>query len=53
MRRVVFIQGGGIGLDQEPAVRRILEAAARIEWHVFPAGYEAQSKGQAAISSTS
>jgi len=51
MRRVVFIQGGGIGLDQEPAVRRLLEAAgARIEWQVFPAGYEAQSQGHAAIS---
>jgi isocitrate dehydrogenase (NAD+) len=46
MRRVVFIQGGGIGLDQEPSVRRLLDAAGvRIEWRVFPAGYEAQSQG--------
>ena len=41
MRRVVFIQGGGIGLDQEAAVRRLLAAAGvEIEWQVFPAGWE-------------
>src|SRR5436305_1502920 len=28
MRRVVFIQGGGIGFDQEQSVRRVLQAAA-------------------------
>src|SRR5437660_346281 len=50
MRRVVFIQGGGIGLDQEPAVRRIIQAAGvGIEWRTFPAGWEAQSQGLAAI----
>ena len=51
MRRVVFIQGGGVGLDQEPAVRRILEAAGvRIDWQGFPAGWAAQSQGQPALS---
>src|SRR5687768_14254302 len=51
MRRVVFIQGGGIGLDQEPAVRRLLDAAgAAIDWRVIPAGYEALSHGLAAVS---
>src|SRR5262245_8279541 len=50
MRRVVFIQGGGIGLDQEAAVRRVLDAAGvRIDWQIFPAGYEAQSQGLPAI----
>src|SRR5262245_39215235 len=51
MRRVVFIQGGGIGLDQEAAVCRLLDAAGvRIDWQVFPAGYEAQAQGLSAIS---
>ena len=50
MRRVVFIQGGGIGLDQETAVRRLLAAAGvEIEWQVFPAGWEAQSQGLPAL----
>jgi isocitrate dehydrogenase (NAD+) len=50
MRRVVFIQGGGIGLDQEAAVRRLLAAAGvDVEWKVFPAGWHAQSEGMAAI----
>jgi isocitrate dehydrogenase (NAD+) len=51
MRRVVFIQGGGIGLDQEAAVRRLLDAAGiQIDWKVFPAGSEARSHGLPAIS---
>jgi isocitrate dehydrogenase (NAD+) len=46
MRRVVFIQGGGIGIDQEAAVRRLLDAAGvKIDWHTFPAGWHAQSQG--------
>jgi isocitrate dehydrogenase (NAD+) len=50
MRRVVFIQGGGIGLDQESAVRRLLAAGGvDIEWRVFPAGWHAQSQGLAAV----
>ena len=52
MRRVVFIQGGGIGLDQELAVRRLLDAAGvAIDWQVFPAGWHAQSQGLPAVSS--
>src|SRR5262245_9261155 len=51
MRRVVFIQGGGIGQDQEAAVRRVVEAAGvRIDWQVYPAGHEAVSQGLPAIS---
>jgi len=50
MRRVVLIQGGGIGLDQEASVRRVLDSAGvRIDWQVFPAGHEAQSQGLPAI----
>ena len=46
MHRVVLVQGGGIGLDQEKAVRRLLTAAGvEIEWQVFSAGWEAQSHG--------
>jgi isocitrate dehydrogenase (NAD+) len=51
MHRIVFIQGGGIGLDQEKAVRRLLEAAGvRIDWKVIPAGWEAHSHGMAPLS---
>jgi isocitrate dehydrogenase (NAD+) len=43
---VVFIQGGGIGFDQELAVRRILTAAGVvIDWQVFPAGQAALDQG--------
>lgn len=50
MRRVVFIQGGGIGLDQEAAVRRLLQAAGvEIEWQRFLAGHAALAEGQSAI----
>jgi isocitrate dehydrogenase (NAD+) len=45
-QRVVFIQGGGIGLDQEAAVRRMLTAAgADIDWQVFEAGETALERG--------
>ena len=51
MRRVVFIQGGGIGLDQGISVRRLLEAAGvRIDWQVFAAGAAAQAQGLPPIS---
>jgi isocitrate dehydrogenase (NAD+) len=44
--RVVFIQGGGIGYDQEVALRRVFEVAgAEIEWQVFEAGLPAMEKG--------
>jgi isocitrate dehydrogenase (NAD+) len=43
---VVLIQGGGIGFDQELAVRRILTAAGlEIDWQVFPAGQAALAQG--------
>jgi isocitrate dehydrogenase (NAD+) len=46
MHRIVFIQGGGIGFDQEQSVRRVLEAAGvAIDWLDFPAGLEAQAQG--------
>ena len=39
MRKVVFVQGGGIGLDQEAAVRRLFAAAgAKVEFETHPAG---------------
>jgi len=48
---LVFIQGGGIGLDQEASVRRILEAVGeRIEYRVSLAGRAAIEAGQEAIS---
>ena len=51
MQRVVLIQGGGIGLDQEKAVRRLLAATGvEIDWQVFPAGWEAHSHGLASLS---
>lgn len=50
MHRVVFIQGGGVGHDQEAAVRRLIAAAGvAIDWQVIPAGSEAQSHGLASI----
>jgi isocitrate dehydrogenase (NAD+) len=46
----VFIQGGGVGFDQELAVRRILTAAGvAIDWQVFPAGQAALDQGLAPI----
>jgi isocitrate dehydrogenase (NAD+) len=39
MRKVVFVQGGGIGLDQEACVRRLFEVAkAKVEFETHPAG---------------
>jgi isocitrate dehydrogenase (NAD+) len=44
--RVTLIQGGGIGLDQVPAVKRILEAASvRVEWEEHLAGLAAVENG--------
>lgn len=46
MRKVVFIQGGGIGFDQEQSVRRIISAVGiEIDWQVYPAGWAAASQG--------
>ncbi len=48
---VTLVQGGGIGLDQVPAVKRILETAGvRIEWEEFLAGQAAVALGQQALS---
>ena len=50
MRTVVLIQGGGIGLDQEISVRRILEAArVPVAFRVFTAGRAALEQGLVAI----
>lgn len=49
--RVTLVQGGGIGLDQVPAVKRILEAAGvRVEWEEHLAGQAAVALGQPALS---
>ncbi len=50
MRKVVFIQGGGVGYDQERSLRRVLAAAeVEIDWLSFPAGWAAQSQGLPAL----
>ncbi len=44
-KTVVMIQGGGIGLDQELATRRVVTAlGVPIDWQVFPAGLAASQK---------
>jgi isocitrate dehydrogenase (NAD+) len=49
--QVTLVQGGGAGLDQVPAVRRILEAAgARIEWEEYISGMAAVEQGKPALS---
>jgi isocitrate dehydrogenase (NAD+) len=49
--RVTLVQGGGVGLDQVPAVKRILEAAGvRIDWEEHLAGQAAVALGQPALS---
>jgi isocitrate dehydrogenase (NAD+) len=50
--RVTLVQGGGIGYDQVPAVKRILQAAAvAIEWDEHLAGLAAVEKGLPPLSS--
>ena len=45
-RALVLIQGGGVGLDEEAAVRRIVAAAGvDVRWRVFEAGQAAMDKG--------
>ena len=47
MHRVVFVQGGGVGFDQEQAVRRVLTAAgADVEFDVHVAGRAAIDQGK-------
>src|SRR5262249_18281290 len=48
--RVTLIQGGGVGLDQVPAVQRVLEAAGvRIDWDEHFAGLPALEQGGTAL----
>ena len=49
--KVVFIQGGGVGIDQEAAVRKIIAAAGvEIDWQVLLAGQAAVDAGQPPLS---
>src|SRR5580692_169436 len=50
MRKVVFVQGGGIGLDQEASVRRLFEAAGvPIDFDVHVAGRAALEQARDAL----
>src|SRR5437868_12446827 len=50
MRKVVFVQGGGIGLDQEASVRRVPDAAGvAVEFDVRAAGRTALEIGREAL----
>lgn len=49
--RITLIQGGGAGLDQAPAVQRILASAGiEVEWDEHLAGQAALEQGQPALS---
>jgi isocitrate dehydrogenase (NAD+) len=46
IRRIILIQGGGIGLDEEAAARLVVAAAGvEVEWEVFSAGLAAMERG--------
>jgi isocitrate dehydrogenase (NAD+) len=48
--KVTLVQGGGMGLDQVPAVRRVLAAAGvRIEWDEHLAGWASLERGGEAL----
>ncbi len=48
--RVTLIQGGGAGLDQVPAVKRIVDAAGvAVEWLEFNAGLASLEQSQPAL----
>ncbi len=48
--RVVLVQGGGVGFDQEQSVRRVFEAVGvPVEFDVFAAGRASLDQGQQAI----
>jgi isocitrate dehydrogenase (NAD+) len=50
MHSVVFVQGGGVGWDQEAAVRRILDAAGvAVAFDVVAAGRAALEQGREAL----
>lgn len=46
IRRIILIQGGGVGLDEEAAARLVVAAAGvEVEWQVFAAGLAAMEQG--------
>src|SRR5437763_15159087 len=48
--KVTLIQGGGVGLDQAPAVQRIVAAAGvAIDWDEHLAGWASLERGGAAL----
>jgi isocitrate dehydrogenase (NAD+) len=50
MAKVVFVQGGGLGVDQELSVRRLFEAAGvPVEFELRLAGRAALEQGQEAL----
>lgn len=50
MRKIVFIQGGGAGIDQEESVRTVLIAAGvNVDFETFPAGRAALELGRDAL----
>jgi isocitrate dehydrogenase (NAD+) len=50
MPKVVFVQGGGLGLDQEQAVRRLFDAVrAPVEFEVYVAGRAAMEQSLEAL----
>ena len=51
--RVTLVQGGGLGFDQVPAVKRVLEAAGvHIDWDEHLAGWASLERGGDAIPQT-
>ena len=53
MRKVVFVQGGGLGRDQELSVRRLFEAAdVPVEFEVHTAGRAAMEQGRESLPAT-
>ena len=50
MRKVAFVQGGGIGWDQEASVRRLFEAVkAPVSFETYVAGRAALDQGRLAL----
>ncbi|HEV3261192.1 MAG TPA: isocitrate/isopropylmalate family dehydrogenase [Gemmataceae bacterium] len=48
--RVTLVQGGGIGIDQVPAVQRVVAAAGvAVEWDEHAAGLAALERGEPAL----
>jgi isocitrate dehydrogenase (NAD+) len=50
MAKVVMVQGGGIGLDQERSVRKVFDALrVPVEWEEYPAGLASIEAGGAPL----